>query len=291
MSEQPQLPLFDDVSAPESKPSRKQYKIGEKYELIIKQIRIDPELFQNQPEFSESDELVCSIRHNGVIVPVFFQEDSEGEAVLVAGARRLKAAERAGYSRIPAICVDQDPLLISFLENMMRKNMTPVEKAEAFARIMERGKFKKKGLASQVGISPQSMSDLLRVAKLPEEIRSACRHDLTISQSILVQISRLGSEKAQLEFFKRYQENRPTRAQVRAEQKGRREIAAKPRKEQTFIVRFEKRLESIDVSRWDPSTKESMKESLRSTLQRIGTILRQLDEDYETHEEIGREAS
>ncbi|MDO8722028.1 MAG: ParB/RepB/Spo0J family partition protein [Syntrophales bacterium] len=109
---------------------------------------------------------------------------------IVAGERRYKAAQQAGLLVLPGICVEGNPAEIALVENMLRQDLTPVEEAEGLQALMTEQKYTQEQLGSIIGKAQNTLSELLSLNKLPQEVRDDCRGDRTISKNALVTIAR-----------------------------------------------------------------------------------------------------
>lgn len=150
-----------------------QYGGTQKNELPIKEIRPNP--YQPRKEFDENGlkELADSIRENGVFQPILVRKSSLGYE-LVAGERRLRASKLAGKQEIPAIIVDFDDrqmMEISLLENIQRKDLTPIEEASAYAQLIRKLNYTQDELAKRIGKSRANIANMLRLLNLPEEVK------------------------------------------------------------------------------------------------------------------------
>ncbi len=142
-------------------------------ELPISQIRPNP--YQPRKEFDEAGlkELADSIRENGVFQPILVRKSLSGYE-LVAGERRLRASKMADKKEIPAIIVDFDDrqmMEISLLENIQRKDLTPIEEAGAYRQLIKKLGYTQDQLAKRLGKSRTNVANMLRLLTLPEGIR------------------------------------------------------------------------------------------------------------------------
>ncbi|MBQ9424963.1 MAG: ParB/RepB/Spo0J family partition protein [Erysipelotrichaceae bacterium] len=142
-------------------------------ELPISQIRPNP--YQPRKEFDENGlkELANSIKENGVFQPILVRKSLSGYE-LVAGERRLRASKLAGKNEIPAIIVDFDDrqmMEISLLENIQRKDLTPIEEAGAYKQLITKLGYTQDELAKRLGKSRTNVANMLRLLSLPEKIR------------------------------------------------------------------------------------------------------------------------
>ncbi len=147
--------------------------------------KIKPNPFQPRREFDESAlrSLAESIRQYGVLQALVVSrkeiEHPNGglstEYELVAGERRLRAARLAGLLQVPALIraaedTDLMKLELAIIENIQREDLSPVDRARAFHRLVEEFKFKQSQVAEKVGKSREYVANTLRILSLPEEI-------------------------------------------------------------------------------------------------------------------------
>jgi ParB family chromosome partitioning protein len=142
-------------------------------EIPLAEIRPSP--FQPRKRFDNKklDELAASVRAQGILSPVIVRQVLGGYE-LVAGERRLRAAERAGLERIPAVVREMsnaDMLEVALIENVQREDLNPIEEAEVYRRLIEEFGLTQEGMASRVGKDRASIANALRLLKLPDPIR------------------------------------------------------------------------------------------------------------------------
>lgn len=121
-------------------------------------------------------ELADSIRARGVLQPVLVEAAGEGSWVIVAGERRVRAARLAGLERVPVIVRTFSPeerLEIALIENLQRDDLTPIEEAKAFRQLMEIRGLTQEQVAAKVGKDRTTVTNSLRLLKLPEKIQDA----------------------------------------------------------------------------------------------------------------------
>ena len=141
--------------------------------LILADIRPNP--YQPREIFDEEKlkELADSIKEHGVFTPVLVRRAADGYE-LVAGERRVKAAEIAGFTEIPAIIVDFDDdqmAEISLLENIQRENLTAIEEAKGYKTLIDRRGYTQDELGKRVGKSREHIANTLRLLALPESVQ------------------------------------------------------------------------------------------------------------------------
>jgi ParB family chromosome partitioning protein len=143
--------------------------------IPIKAIRasLKPARSESRPDLLE--ELVASIKATGLIQPLIVRPvpGLPHQFEVVAGERRLKAAQLAGLSDVPAIIRDfndQESLAISLIENIQREELSPADEARALRRLIEEFALTHEQVAHAIGRSRAAVSNLLRLLDLPAEV-------------------------------------------------------------------------------------------------------------------------
>ena len=127
-------------------------------------------------------ELAQSIASHGVLQPILV-EPVDSRYRIIAGERRFRAARRAGLQRIPALVrtsTDDERIALALIENIQREDLTPLEEAQAYRRLIEVSGISQEDLAARVGKNRSTISNSLRLLGLPVEMQDALT-DGTIS--------------------------------------------------------------------------------------------------------------
>ncbi len=153
--------LSDDSNAPD---------------LLVALDKIRPNPRQPRIAFDESAlaELSASIRVQGIIQPLLVRRMSGGDFELVAGERRLRAAERAGLTHVPVFVrdlSDGESLELALVENLQRDDLSPLEEAAAYQRLIDEFGHTQEEVAGRVGKSRPAVANALRLLRLPESIK------------------------------------------------------------------------------------------------------------------------
>ncbi len=120
------------------------------------------------------EELARSIRSNGVIQPIVVRKADEGYEI-IAGERRWRASQRAGLLKVPVVVRDipDDRLLaVALIENIQREDLNPIEEALAYRRLADEYHLTQEQIADAVGKDRSSVANVLRLLKLPLEVRA-----------------------------------------------------------------------------------------------------------------------
>jgi len=176
---------------------------GSYYQLDINLILPNPELPDKQYDPAGLAELADSIRQNRLYQPIVVRKNEAGQIILVVGNRRLIAAKMAGLEKIPAIFTQGNPLEISLIENLQRENLKPLEEAEVLIRMLEEHGYSEEKLASAIGKRQPAISELIKLNRLPEIIKTECRQDDKYSRQLLTLIASLETPEAMMSLFNR----------------------------------------------------------------------------------------
>lgn len=145
--------------------------------IAIDQIQPNPQQPRISMDDQALDELANSIREHGILQPLIVSKNDDSEDyTLIAGERRLLAAQRAGLSMVPIIertVTDQQQLELALIENLQRADLNPLEMAEAYKQLAENFSLTHEQIAQRVGKSRTSVTNTLRLLNLPDQARKA----------------------------------------------------------------------------------------------------------------------
>lgn len=172
--------------------------------LKLSEIRPNP--YQPRKDFDQNElqELADSIKENGVFQPILVRKSLSGYE-LVAGERRLRASKIAGLKEIPVIIKDfndKEMMEISLLENIQRKDLTPIEEANAYEQLIKKLNYTQDQLAKRIGKSRANVTNLLRLLSLPQEVQKLVS-DSKLSYGQARTLLALDSEDKIIELAKR----------------------------------------------------------------------------------------
>ncbi len=191
----------EDVDSP-----RAALASGAVVQIPIDEIKANPMQPRRRFDPETLAELTASVREQGIIQPILLRP-KDGAYEIVAGERRYRAACKAGLRTVPAIIrrVDRaESLEIALIENIMREDLNPVDEAEAYRDLIEEFGYTQEELSRRVGKDRSTISNQLRLLKLPEEILDAlARGAVTMGHGrALLGLAETGAE-AMLEAFAR----------------------------------------------------------------------------------------
>ena len=131
--------------------------------------------FQTRKRFDKEslEQLARSIRENGLIQPIILRKKNNSYE-LIAGERRLRAAQIIKLDKIPSIILDADDkkaFELGLIENLQREDLSPIEEANGYKRLMDEFNYTQEQLAKVVSKSRSHIANLLRIINLPEEVK------------------------------------------------------------------------------------------------------------------------
>jgi ParB family chromosome partitioning protein len=152
----------------------------------IGEIQLNP--YQPRTLFNQEkiEDLANSIKEKGVIQPLLVKKVGN-DYQLIAGERRLRAAKRAGVTKVPVIVKnvsDAEQLEYALIENLQRENLNPIEEAEAYKRLMNKFDYTQQKLSQALSKNRATVANLLRLLKLPAEVKkSLAQEEITMGHA------------------------------------------------------------------------------------------------------------
>ncbi len=147
---------------------------GQPLELKIADIERSP--YQPRREFREEElrELAESLKNNGLVQPPTVRRNAQGRYELIAGERRLRAAQLAGWAKIRVTLVeadDQTAAVMTTTENLQREDLNPIEEAVSYRTLQEKFSLTQAEVAEKVGKGRATVANATRLLELPEEVK------------------------------------------------------------------------------------------------------------------------
>ena len=163
-----------DKGSPE--PDEVGYTPDEVIQLEIENIQ--PNRFQPRTIFKEEKikELAQTIKTHGMIQPIVVRKIDEGKFEIIAGERRWRAVQFLGWDKISSIIrdmTDSETASVALIENLQREELTVIEEAHAYAKLLELHSLTQEALAQRLGKNQSTIANKLRLLKLPDEVQSA----------------------------------------------------------------------------------------------------------------------
>lgn len=173
-------------------------------EIPVKHIRPNPFQPRKVWDGAEIEELASSIREQGLIQPIVLRKVGDNYQI-VAGERRFRALQHLGKDSVPAVIREMDDrgmLEVALVENLQRKDLNPIEKAQAFKALIERFRLTHEAVSARLGLDRSTVTNFLRLLDLPELIREAVSRG-TISMGHARSLVALSSPAEQLVLAKK----------------------------------------------------------------------------------------
>ena len=144
------------------------------FELDLDRLTPNPQQPRSVFDEAKLDELAQSIRASGMIQPIIARRAGNGFEI-IAGERRWRAAQRAGLLKVPVVIrdvPDERLLEVALIENIQRDDLNPIEEASAYRRLIDELKLTQDAVATAVGKDRSSITNTLRLLRLPDEVRN-----------------------------------------------------------------------------------------------------------------------
>ena len=182
---------------------------------------IIPNRFQPRLTFDENalKELAMSIKEHGIIQPLVLRKLGNDKFEIIAGERRYKASQIAGLNQVPAIIADLDDNAsaeVALVENLQRRNLSAIEEAKSYKKLLDRGYLTQEVLAKRLGISQSSVANKVRLLNLTEEVQDALMNE-KISERHARSLLQLSNRDDQINMLNKIIDNRYTVRQLDAE--------------------------------------------------------------------------
>ena len=182
---------------------------------------IIPNRFQPRLTFDENalKELAMSIKEHGIIQPLVLRKLANDKFEIIAGERRYKASQIAGLNQVPAIIADLDDNAsaeVALVENLQRRNLSAIEEAKSYKKLLDRGYLTQEVLAKRLGISQSSVANKVRLLNLTEEVQDALMNE-KISERHARSLLQLSDKDDQINMLNKIIDNRYTVRQLDAE--------------------------------------------------------------------------
>ncbi|MBE6577752.1 MAG: ParB/RepB/Spo0J family partition protein [Ruminococcaceae bacterium] len=224
---------------------------------------IEPRHDQPRKTFDKEplEALADSIATYGVLQPIIVRESTlvEGTYEIIAGERRWRASKMAGLTEIPAVIFDGDDLKaaqVALIENIQREDLNAVEEAEGYGALIDRFGLTQDQVAKQVGKDRSTITNALRLLKLPEEVREMLK-DGDISAGHARALLALDSEELMIECAHKIVERSMSVREVEA-----------------MVQRIKNRRETIVEDAVHPQIKAHMKELEHRAMSALGRKVR-----------------
>ena len=185
-------------STPVKAPTSKQDGV---VKIDISTIIPNPHQPRREMKAEELNDLANSIQEHGIIQPLIVQPINEkGQHILIAGERRFRAAQKIGLIKVPAIerkVSEQEQLELALIENVQRSDLSALDTAYAYQQLVDEFNMTQEEIAKRVGKSRVSVTNTIRLLKLPDTVQQALAENL-ISEGHARALLQLSTTQAQL---------------------------------------------------------------------------------------------
>ena len=232
-------------------------------------------------------ELAESIRERGLLQPVIVRRDEANGYTLVAGERRLRAAEMAGVGLIPAILSDHDLMEVALEENIQRQDLNPLEEAEALAVLASERNHTHADLAKLIHKSRPYVSNTLTLTRLPDEIkREYLSEGAQVPREIMISVARQESPEQMLALWKRVKLGTLSVRSFRNEGQSSQPKVSQANQVLRTSRKFGRAVRQMGpVGALDEAQAKTLRRTLLRTRKAIDRLLAELPEAQETPEE------
>jgi ParB family transcriptional regulator, chromosome partitioning protein len=182
---------------------------------------LQPNAGQPRKDRGDLRGLTESVREKGVLEPLLVRPLREsGKYLIISGERRYFAARAAGLAEVPCIekdIGDEETLELALIENLQRKDLTPFEEADGIQALGDRFSLTHEQIARQLSKGRSSITEVLSLRSIPDEIKAFCIEQGVLSKSQLLQVARQASEARMRDVARRFAAGLLNREEARAE--------------------------------------------------------------------------
>lgn len=186
----------------ETNASAVSYKKGKLYNINLSHLSPDPSQPRKHINPSELEELKQSIQAHGLLSPIIFRVDQDHNLILVSGERRFRACQALGKTQVNGIYLDAEKYdEIALVDNIQRVDLHPVDEAEAINNLKSKYGYTQEQLGNIVGKAQNTISDILGLIALSEDIREDARQRKELSRGALLKIARIKRPTSQRKAY------------------------------------------------------------------------------------------
>lgn len=182
---------------------------------------LQPNVGQPRQDRGDLRGLTESVRDKGVLEPLLVRPLRDvGKYLIISGERRYFAARAAGLAEVPCIEKDigeEETLEIALIENLQRKDLTPFEEADGIHALADRFGLTHDQIGRQLGKGRSSVTEVLSLRSIPDEIKALCIEQGVLSKSQLLQVARQPTEARMRDVARRFATGLLNREEARAE--------------------------------------------------------------------------
>ena len=197
----------------------REYEIGKIYLIDINKLMPNPEQPRKYFDEDEIKALAADVEANGLLQNITFT-CHEGKLIIISGERRVRAHKQLGKGTIETKYVKGDLLTLALMENILRSDLTAIEFAESVAALQKQKNCSNDEIAEMIGKKKSTISEILKIASLPEEIRNDARTKPLMTRERLLKVARRKDADAQRKVYSKLchmlekPENRPRKSSI-----------------------------------------------------------------------------
>jgi len=192
---------------------------------------------QPRQTVGDLDDLTASIMEKGVLEPILVRHLlHNNKFMIISGERRYRASLAAGLREVPCIEKDVDDAEvaeIALIENLQRKDLTAFEEAEGLQSLVDQFGYTHEQIAKKISKARSSVTEILSINGIPEDIREMCRQFNVMSKSLLLQIVRQPTPQKMMKTVRRFAQGEISREEARKER-----MRGKNQRPQHYVFRF-----------------------------------------------------
>jgi ParB family chromosome partitioning protein len=210
---------------------------------------VEPNPHQPRQNLGDLTELIASVREKGVLEPILVRPHG-ARFQIIAGERRFRAATEAGLAEVPCIVretTDAETMELALIENLQRKDLDAFEEADGLKTLAEGFGYTHEQMADRIGKSRTSITEVLTLAAMPEEVRERCRRADITAKSLLLQIVRQGDSRKMLALLEGLQKEGASREAARRLAKAGKGKPAKGRPK-NYVFRYQPREKTFNLA-------------------------------------------
>lgn len=184
---------------------------------MIPLTEIDPNPHQARSELGNMKELMASIKKKGVLEPILVRP-KDGRYEIIAGERRYVASQRIGLGEIPCIEMnveDNEAMELALIENLQRRDLDVFEESDGLRSLIEIYGYKHDQIAEIIGKARSTITEIISVGKIPNDIRKICKQFGITSRSTLVEIAKQKDKDKMFELITEIKERELKREDTR----------------------------------------------------------------------------
>jgi len=208
--------------------------------------KIDPNPRQARSELGNIKELMLSIKNKGILEPILVRP-KEGRYEIIAGERRYMASKRIGLTEIPCIEMnveDNEALELALIENLQRKDLDVFEEAQGLKSLADNYGYSHSQIAEVIGKARSTITEIINVSKIPEDIRQYCKENNIIRRSVLIEIAKQKSRENMIRLISEIKNRDLKREDTRDLSK---KLKGKSIKARNFVYNYAPRKENYKI--------------------------------------------